>query len=145
MEFVRDRAMAPFVKGGQFFDGGEANFQEKIGELEKVWEKANKPAHPDMPVKRTSDLKEKIDDKNRKGKIGKKFLQKSGLFTFGFFGESLANIPVGDTIFQKMRGENQGDTKKRIGYFGSDKGAGGSVGNGKHVFLVYYSEWTKRS
>lgn len=70
------------MEGSEFFDGGKASLKKKIGKLEEVREETKEPAHPNAPVKRTSDLKKEIDNKNGKGKVGEKFLQEGGFFTF---------------------------------------------------------------
>lgn len=51
---------------------------------------------------------------------------------FDFFGQALADVPVGDIVFDKMGNDNEGNGQGRVGNLGGDKGAGGGVGDRKH-------------
>ena len=79
-----------------------------------------------------SVLKKEEDDENTGGKVGKQFLEKSGLVTFDLLGEALANVPVGDKVFEKMRGDDQGNGKIGIVDLGGDECTGGGVSDREH-------------
>lgn len=79
---------------------------------------------------------EKIkDQKDRGGKVSQELLEESGLVTFDLLGQTLADVPVGDVIFQEMGSENKGDSEVRIVDLGGDKGAGGGMCYREHLVL----------
>lgn len=127
--FFGSAVMEEFVNGRQLFDREEAPIQEEIGKFEKVGQERDKPAQPRQPGEGPARLKEKKDQKNRGGKIGSELLKKSGLATFDFFGQALADVPVGDIVLDKMGDDNQGNGQGRVAYLGGDKGTGDGVGD----------------
>ena len=72
-------------------------------------------------------FKEKENQEKRERKIEEKFLKKGGFFGFFLFTESLADVPVGDVVFEIMGGKNERDGEDWIRDFGGDKSAGGSM------------------
>ena len=54
---------------------------------------------------------------------------------FDLFGQSLADIPVGDIVFDKVGDNDQRNGEKRVGHFEGDEGTGGAVGDRKHRLL----------
>lgn len=56
-----------------------------------------------------------------------------------FFGQSLADVPVGDIVLEKMRSDDEGNGEVRIGNFRGNEGTGGGVSDREHSgkYLVY--------
>ncbi len=65
-------------------------------------------------------LKVKIDQSEAGWEIGKNFLEESILVFFYFFGKALADIPVGDIVFDKVRNGDEWDIDERISDFGGN-------------------------
>ena len=51
-------------------------------------------------------MKKEEDDEDTGRKVGKQLLEKSGFVTFDFLSEALTDVPVGDIVFEKMRGDD---------------------------------------
>lgn len=130
--FFGGTVMKILMNGGQLFDGEEAPAEEKIGKFEKVGQQADKPTQPGQPRERLAGLKEKENNKDRGGKINRQFLKEGGFMALDFLGQALADVPVEDIVFDKVRDDNEGDGESGIGNLGSDEGAGGGVGDRKH-------------
>lgn len=80
--FVGDGVVPEFVKSGKLFDRSETPVQEEVGEFKKIGKKGNKPTKPGIDRERLAILKKEKDNQDTGGKVGKQFLNKSGLVAF---------------------------------------------------------------
>ena len=93
--FIQAEAKSQTEAGAHYIDVNAGTF---------VGEEADKPAKPDVEIKRAAYLEKKENDEDGSGKVKKKLLIKSGFRRFFALGQSLANVPVGDVIFDIVAG-----------------------------------------
>lgn len=80
-------------------------------------------------------LEKKIDQEDRGGKIGEELLKEGVFVTFDLLGQALADVPVGDVVFEEVAGKDQGNGEKWIVDLGGDKGAGGCMCYREHLVI----------
>lgn len=54
---------------------------------------------------------------------------------FDFLSQSLADVPMGDIVFDKMGNDDKGNGEGWIGHLDGDEGTGGAVSDRKHSFV----------
>ena len=78
-------------------------------------------------------LKEEISNDNREREVDKELLKESGFFTLFLFSQTLADVPVGDIVFNKMRSNDERNRNKRRFNLGGNKGASRTMDDGQHI------------